>query len=262
MYLIDKFRFKMSAGKFEKTTPTNHKADDIFFVSFPKSGNTWLRFLIANSIKEKFCIEQSINWFTIHDFIPDIHISRSVRSENKLARCNFPRIIKSHSDYNPFYFRVILLVRHPVDVMGSYYNYLTDKGDISKQITFRDFILTKKYGAAKWQKHTNSWINALSYNKSVNIFYYENFLKNPVSELETLTKVLGLEMSQVQLDRVVERCSKNNMSALELNTRPTVSKHQFVDTKNSDHKDKIDREDKLLIRNICGDTCKKIGYSE
>lgn len=47
------------------------------------------------------------------------------------------------------------------------------------------------------------------------------------------------------------------MSALESNTRPTVSKYQFVGTKNSDHKDKIDREDKLLIRNICGDTCKK-----
>lgn len=52
------------------------------------------------------------------------------------------------------------------------------------------------------------------------------------------------------------------MSALESNTRPTVSKYQFVGTKNSDHKDKIDREDKLLIRSICGDTCKKIGYSE
>lgn len=45
--------------------PANAMAEDIYLVSFPKSGNHWLRFLLANAIKTHFTIDREVNFFTI-----------------------------------------------------------------------------------------------------------------------------------------------------------------------------------------------------
>ena len=42
--------------------------DDIFIVSYPKSGNTWLRFLVANIVFP----DREINLSNIESTIPDI----------------------------------------------------------------------------------------------------------------------------------------------------------------------------------------------
>jgi len=41
--------------------------DDIFLVSFPKSGNTWTRFLIANLVHP----EEKVGFENIHRLVPD-----------------------------------------------------------------------------------------------------------------------------------------------------------------------------------------------
>ena len=87
--------------------------DDIFLVSYPKSGNTWLRFLLAYCL---FDIEPGrVNFHNIENFIPDMYVNWPNRN---LAR---PRIIKSHEKFTKNYPRVIYLYRDGRDVMVSYY---------------------------------------------------------------------------------------------------------------------------------------------
>ena len=44
-------------------------ADDIFITSYPKSGNTWLRFLLANLLKRH---EEEIDFHTVHNYVPEV----------------------------------------------------------------------------------------------------------------------------------------------------------------------------------------------
>ena len=82
--------------------------DDIFIVSYPKSGNTWTRFLMANLVYP----EKSPDFANLNQVIPD----PEALSKRALARLPRPRIIKSHQYFDPRYRRVIYVVRDPRDV--------------------------------------------------------------------------------------------------------------------------------------------------
>ena len=143
--------------KYGRSLHKNHVVEDVFLVSYPKSGNTWLRFLIANAIKVHYNVEQDVNLFNILDIIPSIIGDGNLRPEGPFGRTDIPRIIKSHSAYNPYYYRVILLVRDPRDVMISYYYYLKDRKQIDDKLEISEFIRHTKYGINRWTEHTKSW---------------------------------------------------------------------------------------------------------
>ena len=73
--------------------------DDIFIVSYPKSGNTWMRFLIGNLLFQ----DEPITFSNIELKVPDIY-----RNNNrKLLKISSPRILKSH-EYSADYLRSLV----------------------------------------------------------------------------------------------------------------------------------------------------------
>src|SRR2546430_17117355 len=62
--------------------------DDVFLVSYPKSGNTWTRFLIANLVFP----DRHPDFSNINQLIPDPE-ALAKRDLDRVAR---PRYIKSH----------------------------------------------------------------------------------------------------------------------------------------------------------------------
>ncbi len=62
--------------------------DDTFLVSYPRSGNTWTRFLIANLMYPAECV----TFANIERLIPDT----ASQSNRALKRTSRPRIIKTH----------------------------------------------------------------------------------------------------------------------------------------------------------------------
>ncbi len=197
----------------------NSQAEDIFLVSYPKSGNTWLRFLIANTVKIHYKIEREVNFFTIHDFVPDVHkngnASMNVSPTGILGNPEIPRIIKSHGSYNPYYQRVILLVRDPRDVLISYFYYQKRYGIISEDCQISDFIRHPKYGAKAWSIHTESWVKTIKVGQIVQIFRYEDFLKSTQSELARLMDLIGLKVEEGTLEKAINLSSKENMKITE-----------------------------------------------
>ena len=67
--------------------------DDLFIVSYPRSGNTWTRFLIGNLIYQ----DEPVTFANVEDRIPSIYIF----SDRKLRR--LPRVLKSHDCFDPRY---------------------------------------------------------------------------------------------------------------------------------------------------------------
>src|SRR6476646_4264045 len=90
-------------------------ADDTFVVSYPRSGNTWTRFLIANLLHP----DLNVSFTNIEKLIPDT----SSQSNRALKRTPRPRIIKTHEYFDHRYPKVIYIVRDPRDVVLSYYDF-------------------------------------------------------------------------------------------------------------------------------------------
>src|SRR5215471_15987144 len=76
--------------------------DDTFIVSYPRSGNTWTRFLIASLLHPN----EAVTFSNIDRFIPDITaVPRKILRETPR-----PRVIKSHEYFDLRYNKVIYIV--------------------------------------------------------------------------------------------------------------------------------------------------------
>src|SRR5712675_2194548 len=106
--------------------------DDTFIVSYPRSGNTWTRFLIANLLHS----EQPVTFANIEQLIPDCE-AMSSRYVKGVAR---PRIIKSHEYFDPRYKKVIYIVRDPRDVALSYYDFSRKYRHIEDSYPLTSFV--------------------------------------------------------------------------------------------------------------------------
>jgi hypothetical protein len=99
--------------------PTNQKIfntlpGDVFLVSYPRSGNTWMRYLLASLLEPD--LEWNIN--SISRLIPDLH---DKWPDDYLKPS--PRVIKSHFPYQKAYKKVIYPYRDGRDVAISHYDY-------------------------------------------------------------------------------------------------------------------------------------------
>src|SRR6266705_2696851 len=63
------------------------RSDDVFIVSYPKSGNTWVRFLLAHLLAP----EKEISFRNIEDYVPNIY-----KSSRTLEQREGRRYIKTH----------------------------------------------------------------------------------------------------------------------------------------------------------------------
>lgn len=67
--------------------------DDIFLTSYPRSGNTWSRFLIGNLIYQ----DEPTTFLNVEERIPEIYFN----SDHRLRALIRPRILKSHECFQP-----------------------------------------------------------------------------------------------------------------------------------------------------------------
>ena len=62
--------------------------DDVFIVSYPRSGNTWIRFLVGNLLDP----DDPITFANVELRVPEIYFF----SDQQLLALTRPRILKSH----------------------------------------------------------------------------------------------------------------------------------------------------------------------
>ncbi|RMF41330.1 MAG: sulfotransferase domain-containing protein [Anaerolineae bacterium] len=185
------------------------RPDDVFLVSYPRSGNTWVRFLLANLLN--FPHREPVDFHTVHDIIPDLEIRAQWPH---IRQMHPPRIIKSHAPYRPDFQRVIYLLRDGRDVYTSYYNYLQGQGKqpgtLAEMIRDADCL---PYGA--WYAHVSGWC---SYAATLDFLLvrFEDLRSTPLIELQRMAAFIGLSVSKAQLHWAVEQSSLENMKRLEV----------------------------------------------
>ena len=176
--------------------------DDMFLVSYPKSGNTWLRFVLSNLIadgSEQVDFNTSLKYTTSFE---------DVRRARKLPK---PRILKSHSQYDERFCNVVYILRDPREVYISFYHYL--KGHLPNQTTLSQFIRSDFMFPGKWHEHTSSWANKHNVRITVR---YEEMLSDPIQVVNNIVEsVPTLNYSRQQIEKAVELSNFGRMKDLE-----------------------------------------------
>jgi len=185
--------------------------DDTFLVSYPKSGNTWVRFLLANLIHPN----ETVSFANINRLLP----APGVITRRFLKSVPRPRILKSHEPFDARFRRVIYLVRDPRDVAVSEYHFDLKKRYVVAEMTLDQFIEpflageTSSYGS--WWEHVASWVGARHGNPNFLLARYEDLLADPIAETAKIAGFLGIEADAERLKSAVARSSADKMRKLE-----------------------------------------------
>jgi hypothetical protein len=240
--------------------------DDIFLVSYFRSGSTWSRFLFGNFIHQ----DEPITFTNMERFVPVIY-SLPDRALRKL-----PRVLKSHESFDPRYPHVIYIVRDPRDVAVSFYFYNLKVRVIPDGYSMDEFV--DRFIAAKvvpyadrvgcWQDHVLSWLCLREGRPGFRLLRYEDLLADPAKELTRLSPLLGIEPTPARIERAIQLSSAGHMQSLE-----KKQSKQWEVTKNSRQDIPFVREAKFggwrkklsekavrTIEQAWGGTMKELGY--
>jgi len=189
--------------------------DDLFIVSYPRSGNTWTRFLIGNLIYQ----DEPVTFANVENRIPSIYVF----SDRKLRR--LPRVLKSHDCFDPRYRNVIYVVRDPRDVTVSAYHYSIKVRILPDSCPIEEFVplfMSGNFGSGlladprwgSWYDNVASWL-AMRHNRRFLLLRYEDMLEDPRRELAKLAGFLNIDTTPERLSRAVEFSSAERMRELE-----------------------------------------------
>jgi hypothetical protein len=184
------------------------RPDDILLASYPKSGSTWLRFLIANLRHP----DRKVDDGNLHQMVLDLEVS----GKRDFERAPRPRIIKTHDSFDPRYRRVICVVRDPRDVALSHCEHLRQARKSDDAFSMEDFVerfLTGKGAASRvstahtgsWGENVGSWLATRSRHSDFLLVRYEDLLDGTARELTRVADFAGLPTAPERISQAVER---------------------------------------------------------
>ena len=192
--------------------------------SFPKSGNTWMRFIIY----DLFFNDQNIdinNTQIINKLIPDFHRFKNNQFifDNRLKDKEI--FLKTHSSYEQMkklpIGKVIIVVRNPLDIFVSLYNYYDlSENERSDSLDFfckhKTLPFLKKANFPNFQEHFESWVNS---GTDFHIVRYSDLIDDFENQIKYLCNFLNLEISDNKINFVKRNTSFETLKKIEVNER-------------------------------------------
>lgn len=211
-------------------TPTLRTA----LASFPRSGNTWLRYLIELATGAS---------------------SGSVYDDRILPRGRDGIVIKTHLLNRNEFDRAIHLVRDPFDAIESYFHWKRDvQGDANAQ-----WERHVREAAVEWQRHTRHWLDGAAKGgwRSC-VVRYEDLRANPARELGRVLEFLGVQSSPEACAKAVERAGIEQMREL----HPTLGKRFFRKGDVGAGRAAFSPELAKFVIDTAGDLLDRLGYRD
>lgn len=191
------------------------RKSDVFLVGHPKSGNTWLAFMLA-VLAEKDR-EERVNISNVGEFVPTIH--NSDLSISRYKNLHSPRIFRTESpNYPGAYPKTIYIIRDPRSVLLSYYHHCVhDTGrtdwpisDFVDEILAAGCIQSLEPTLIRWDRQVESWLERAQH-QSVSLVKYEDLKIDCKGALQQLSDFLGLDYDANLLELAVERGNFSSM---------------------------------------------------
>jgi hypothetical protein len=191
------------------------RASDVFLVGHPKSGNTWLAYMLAMLVNRD--TEASINISNVGNYIPTIHdVDERIASFSQLPD---PRIFRNEGPkYPELYPRTIYILRDPRSVLLSYYHHCVHDtgrngwaiGDFVDEMLSEGCIRSLEPFLVRWDTQVMAWQERAK-TQPVLMVKYEDLMSDCYAQLERLSGFIGLEVDENLLTMVIERGGFSNM---------------------------------------------------
>jgi hypothetical protein len=191
---------------------------DVVFVSFPKSGRTFVRVMLARLYQQQFGIDERevLKFATLKQAGHEVPRLLFTHGGDAMRRPDRVKVNASHFAGR----KVVLLARHPGDVAVSRYHHLKHRSvDPARQRLaaqpIEEFVWTAHGGIPSIVAYLNQWAQLSRERSDVLIVRYEDFLAEPQATLRRLADFIGLAPSDAGLADAAEFASFDNLKQRE-----------------------------------------------
>jgi hypothetical protein len=234
--------------------------NDVMVASYPRSGNTWLRFQLT-----RILTGESAGFDNVNSVIAELGI-------HKDARFLLPgqgRLIKTHELYRSTYPRAVYLIRDVRDVILSQYSRENELGlawwtDFDGWIL--DFLKGSINGFGAWQNHIPNWLDSpLAKDGRLLVVRFEEMRRNTQPTLERILDFLGLQVAPEAIaeaiaDNTVERMRDREEKAQTLHKSKNEVGRFVRKGAVMGWRDKLTEKQLDLIEQYAGETMARLGY--
>ena len=199
----------------------------VWVSSYPRSGNTWVRFLLHAYLHGP--IGASIE---VARSIPNLHRPVEINPALQAAKAGDRLLIKTHGLPGPTHPLVdkaaafIYIIRHPKDVLLSGINIHRRSGaQVDEKAYARSFIerggdmLWHRFGFGFWESHADAWIGNEPGSGASRwphvIVRYEDLISDATRPLEAMARLLGESPTAERLAKAATDASFERMRELE-----------------------------------------------
>ena len=235
---------------------------DVFIVSYPRSGNTWVRFLIANLLYP----EKTITFRNIEQIVPNLYVSKKFINSTQTRR-----FIKTHYCFFNAYPKLIYIYRDGRAALASHYIYVKQNnyfnGDFSMFLKER-LTSNKVYETLlPWHAHVSEVIKfSRRHPERILLLRYETMKKSPIECVRKIANFCGLYCNDADIRCAVARCSFEKLKQIEKQYGPErEDKPQvtfFRSGTDDDWENLFSRKDKQLFLSKAGWVMRQLNYIE
>ena len=200
--------------------------------SYPKSGNTWMRYIIYEMCfnKENKDNDNSLN---IKKYIPDLHILKIENNKLTLNKelKNKEIFLKSHFSYSQMknfsIKKIIIILRNPLDIFVSLTNfYELNIEEIDNLVNYFSKhhtlpFIKEKFKLPSWSEHLESWVNS---SQNLLVIKYKDLINNFNNQMIKISHFLEVEIDNQKIELI-----KNNTSFLKLKTIENKEREKKID---------------------------------
>lgn len=200
---------------------------DICFFSYPKSGATWVNYMLCNFLREHHLLHDEGKTVQISDlsrryfFIPTItwsHEDSFIVSEKGASPENVMSVFENcFPKHLPE--RLIFMVRDPRDVAVSYFHQATNRSLNPVGIkSVDDFVRHDVFGIKRVIAYYERWFRAHQMVSAFHLIKYEEMLSDPEVHFRRLIEFLGYQSYREEaVSAALEKSSVTAMRASEVN---------------------------------------------
>jgi hypothetical protein len=233
------------------------RPQDVFLGSYPRSGQTWSRFVLYEILTGK------------EGGFDDVNGSIHLVANHATGASLLPgggRLIATHEHHWRSYHKAIFLVRDARDVILSEFAFTTAleyfRGDLD---SFIHTFLCKRISAyGPWQDHVNSWLDSrISGTPNLLVVRFEDLRQDPFQRFKEMTQFLGVNPDPALIHRAIAHNSLEKMREKEQVAPQRASvKGRFVRSGAvRGWVDKLSAEQVRLIEQYAGAALQRLGYA-
>ena len=235
----------------------NFRPGDVFVGSYPRSGSTWLRFMLLEILAG-----QASGFSNTNEMLPDV-------GKHQTGAPVLPgngRLIKTHEPFRADYRKAIFLVRDPRDVALSefaFHRALGLTGDDFDSYLER-FLRGSVNPFGSWTSHTKSWLEAADSGRSQILHVnFEQLKRKPEPELGRIVDFLGMPEVKDRIPAAIENNSLARMKEKEKATpQRTSANGRFIRSGSAGGwQSALTARQAQLVQQYAGNLLARLGYS-